>query len=283
MCYNIMRHKFRKSCILITTVLLVVLINPVNAEITDQGVFLPSSDYELEIKPLDYEVKPDYNDGVVGTPIEGFLNIVYWDRILPIHLGTYLDFFKNTQLGDFTRTVFVPSFSVIVGMTFLFFFSRRKNPEQNPESTPAKILAFVREHPGVSEKQIIDAVEKSRGSIAYQLRRLERDGKIRISQRNGRNFYFIRDGVSSYLEEEIQRIFANAETREIFMYLHFHPNQTCTSLAHALNRKVYSIRYYLRKMDSVISISGDKNPVLYSLSEDVQSIVSEMNIYINRV
>ncbi len=177
------RHKIH---IFLCAVLLCVLAGvcgPVSA--FDFYYTYPAED-DLVITPIDYEIVP-VDDGIEGVTITGWLNLVYWKTVLPIYIGSYFDFFEPTPLGNMTSTILVPFLSTIFGICGTFVvFCRRKSPEKNPKSTPAKILTYIQQHKFCSQKQIVNGVGSSRGSVAYQLHRLQIEQKIFAAEVNGK-------------------------------------------------------------------------------------------------
>ena len=235
----------------------------------DEGMYV--GNIELDIYPVDYEIVPDYNDGVVGTPIEGFLNFVYWDRILPIHLGTYLDFFKNTPLGDFTRTVLIPTFTTIIGFCFFVFFSRKSPDYLSP--TAAKILSFLEGHPVSAEPAIIRGVGKSRGAVSYQLHRLLFDGKIYSAEISGKTCYSMSPILIDSPETAVYFMRNNKQQAEIISYLCAHPWATRKEIADAVSLPVDGVRYHLKNIDVGILQKGIREDAeIYAVEDWVKQL-----------
>ena len=72
------------TTIFITFLLLFLVSTPVSAE-TENTYMILSPDYELElvIPPPEYEVVPDYNDGVIVIDVNEWNYIVFWKDLLP--------------------------------------------------------------------------------------------------------------------------------------------------------------------------------------------------------
>jgi len=232
---------------------------------------------DLVIAPADYEIVP-IDDGIEGVTITGWLNLVYWKTVLPIYIGSYFDFFEPTPLGNMTSTILVPLLSTIFGVCGTFaVFCRRRSPEKNPKSTPAKILAYIRQHKFCSQKQIVDGVESSRGSVAYQLHRLQNEQKIFAAEINGRTYYSAHPIDQESLEPVVYGILENETTKSIFKTLYHHPNLTRHEIAGIIGKSPDTVYFHLKKFDDRLLTEVKEEGInYYSLSPDARDVYFRM-------
>ena len=232
---------------------------------------------DLVIAPADYEIVP-IDDGIEGVTITGWLNLVYWKEVLPIYIGSYFDYFEPTPLGNMTSTILVPLLSTIFGICGTFIvFTRRKSPEKNPESTPAKILAYIRQHKFCSQKQIIDGVKSSRGSVAYQLHRLQNEQKIFAAEVNGKTYYSAQQIDPESLEPVIYGILENETAGSIFKTLYRNPNLTRHEIAGIIGKSPDTVYFHLKNFDGRLLAEVKEGGVsYYSLSPDANNAYFSM-------
>ncbi len=268
------RHKIH---IFLCAVLLCVLAGvcgPVSA--FDFYYTYPAED-DLVITPIDYEIVP-VDDGIEGVTITGWLNLVYWKTVLPIYIGSYFDFFEPTHLGNMTSTILVPFLSTIFGICGTFVvFCRRKSPEKNPKSTPAKILTYIQQHKFCSQKQIVNGVGSSRGSVAYQLHRLQIEQKIFAAEVNGKTYYSAHPIDQESLEPVIYGILENETTKSIFKTLYLHPNLTRHEIAWIIGKSPDTVYFHLKNFDGRLLTEGKEGGIsYYSLSPDANDAYFRM-------
>ena len=141
---------------------------------------------ELTFFTPEYDIEPDYNDGVLI--VDGLLHLMYWENTLAFYLLSPLDLFKDTSLGNFTTNHLYPLLMILLSsLAGVLLFSRKSPDYLSP--TAAKVLAFLEEHPVSTEPAIIRGVGKSRGAVSYQLHRLLFDGKIYSAEICGKTCY----------------------------------------------------------------------------------------------
>lgn len=256
------------TTIFITFLLLFLASTPVSAE-TENTYMILSPDYELElvIPPPEYEVVPDYNDGVIVIDVNEWNYIVFWKDLLPQSIARRLELTaENGFLGTLTQTFFLPAFAILISLPFFIIFSRRMNPEEEENSTPARILSYLRYHPASPLQRIVDAVGVSRGSVSYQIMRLEKEGKIVSQEIHGRRYYSSMQSGITPLSAELFRILSHKRTREIFLSLLKKPNQTISLIAEDIGRTPNAVGYQMKKISNAILVkTEEKRNTCYSL------------------
>ena len=240
------------------------------------AVQLPSESYsfeEYEIIPADYDIVPIY-DGTEIHEITGWLNLVYWKDLMFIHIG---HFFDKTPYGEFVGKAIFPIASSLLGLCFFIIFSRRNSPEQDPASTTAKILQYLKEHPGSRQQQIVTGIQKSRGAVAYQLYRLMNENKVEtIDVPNGTGYYLKQDSLSPP-EILVRAALENPQTREILALLSRHPHLTRHQIAEALKKSPDTIYWHLVNIDrKILTVHKKRNGHQYSLSPEAGRIYTEL-------
>ena len=98
---------------------------------------------ELTFFTPEYDIEPDYNDGVLI--VDGLLHLMYWENTLAFYLLSPLDLFKDTSLGNFTTNHLYPLLMILLSSLAGVLLFSRKNPDR-PSPTAAKVLAFLEKH-----------------------------------------------------------------------------------------------------------------------------------------
>jgi len=172
----------------------------------------------------------------------------------------------------------IPLLTTIFGICGSFiFFCRRKSPEKNPKSTPAKILTYIQQHKFCSQKQIVDGMDSSRGSIAYQLHRLQNEQKVFAAEVNGRTYYSAHPVDQESLEPVIYGILENEITGFIFKILYQHPNLARQEIAKLIGRSPDTVYFHLKKFDGrLLTEVKEEGIYYYSLSPDAREVYFRM-------
>ena len=241
---------------------------------TGSAVPLPGQYYdggEYEIIPIDYDVVPIY-DGTEIVEIKGWLNLVYWKELLLDYIGRLFD---GTPYGEFVGKTIFPLASALLGLCFFVIFSRRNSPENDPESTPAKILRYLEEHPGSRQTQIAAGIRKSRGAVAYQLFRLKNENKVATPEEDKTRYYLRQEDLTS-LPTRIRTARENPCQREILELLAQHPYLTRHQIAAHLGKSPDTILWHLSNIDARILITKRKpHGYQYSLSSEAGHIYGQ--------
>lgn len=219
----------------------------------DEGMYV--GNIELDIYPVDYEIVPDYDDGVIGYTVDGWFSLLHWRDLLAVHLLIPLDFFEDTELGYFSGFYLYPLLIILLSsLAGILLFSRKSPDHLSP--TAAKVLAFLEEHPVSTEPAIIRGVGKSRGAISYQLHRLLFDGKIYSAEICGKTCYSTSPILADAPKTAVYFLRNNRQQAEIILYLCSHPWATRKEIADAVSLPVDSVRYHLGNMDARILQKG---------------------------
>lgn len=242
---------------------------------TVSAVPLPGqySDGAYEVASLDYDVVPIY-DGTELKEISGWNNLIYWKHRLFAEINTLAEI---TSQSEFVGTVILPILGALLGLCFFVIFSRRNSPEKDPASTPAKILRYLKEHPGSSQHQIASGIHKSRGSVAYQLFRLMDESKVdTIKVQKGTGYYLKLDELSPPAILMCAAL-ENPHMREILELLYQHPHLTRHQIAQHLEKSPDTIYWYLTNLDSsLLTVQKKRGGHLYSLSPEAGRIYTEL-------
>ena len=139
---------------------------------------------------------------------------------------SYRSFFDKTPYGEFAGKTILPIASTLLGLCFIIIFNRRNSPEEDPESTPAKILRYLDEHPGSRQHQIAAGSRKSRGAVAYQLHRLVRERKLNTTDGQKSIRYYPSQTDKHSLNTAVLSALQDPYQREILNILHQYPRIT---------------------------------------------------------
>lgn len=225
---------------------------------------------ELTFFTPEYDIEPDYNDGVVI--VDGLLHLMYWENTLAFYLLSPLDLFKDTSLGNFTTNHLYPLLMILLSSLAGVLLFSRKNPDRL-SPTAAKVLAFLEEHPVSTEPAIIRGVGKSRGAVSYQLHRLLFDGKIYSAEISGKTCYSMSPILIDSPETAVYFMRNNKQQAEIISYLCAHPWATRKEIADAVSLPVDGVRYHLKNIDIGILQKGIREDAeIYAVEDWVKQL-----------
>lgn len=225
---------------------------------------------DIIIKPADHEIVPidDGNKIIEATPL---MRIYLWR----MEVASFVDsLFRNTEYRDFARLYIIPTLStLLLGINLLpFLFSRRMFPEKNPNSSAAKILAYLKEHEGTTQQKIVNGVNLSRGSVAYQLKRFEKENKVYVCEYSGKKYYFTHPEPQDSVRCEILKILSDDSLSSIFMLLYKNQKLTRSDISECLGKSEDVVYYRLGKIGERVIISvreGHRN--YYSLTKKARA------------
>ena len=225
---------------------------------------------ELTFFTPEYDIEPDYNDGVLI--VDGLLHLMYWENTLAFYLLSPLDLFKDTSLGNFTTNHLYPLLMILLSsLAGVLLFSRKSPDYLSP--TAAKVLAFLEEHPVSTEPAIIRGVGKSRGAVSYQLHRLLFDGKIYSAEISGKTCYSMSPILIDSPETAVYFMRNNKQQAEIISYLCAHPWATRKEIADAVSLPVDGVRYHLKNIDVGILQKGIREDAeIYAVEDWVKQL-----------
>ena len=225
---------------------------------------------ELTFFTPEYDIEPDYNDGVII--VDGLLHLMYWENTLAFYLLSPLDLFKDTSLGNFTTNHLYPLLMILLSsLAGVLLFSRKSPDYLSP--TAAKILAFLEKHPVSTEPAIIRGVGKSRGAVSYQLHRLLFDGKIYSAEISGKTCYSMSPILIDSPETAVYFMRNNKQQAEIISYLCAHPWATRKEIADAVSLPVDGVRYHLKNIDVGILQKGIREDAeIYAVEDWVKQL-----------
>ena len=229
-----------------------------------------AADSELTFFTPEYDIEPDYNDGVII--VDGLLHLMYWENTLAFYLLSPLDLFKDTSLGNFTTNHLYPLLMILLSsLAGVLLFSRKSPDYLSP--TAAKVLAFLEEHPVSTEPAIIRGVGKSRGAVSYQLHRLLFDGKIYSAEISGKTCYSMSPILIDSPETAVYFMRNNKQQAEIISYLCAHPWATRKEIADAVSLPVDGVRYHLKNIDVGILQKGIREDAeIYAVEDWVKQL-----------
>ena len=252
--------------ILIFAVILytVLLFVPADDHITTGVVHYPISG--ITIMPGDGHLVSDETDDPIVEVTEFDFSMQSWVYLILYEIINLpvLPVWPTEILGILIRTV-TGIITLVTSGYILFLYTRRKLSD-NPKSRAMKILAYLREHPGATQTEIVKATGYSRGSVAYNLQRLQQDCRVsRITSR-----YYPADEYPTEKEAGADRVLRNAQRQRIFRIIAEHPGISRKQLAEEMQIPVSTLRWHLGKLtkEHLVLSEVKQHTICYSVNPD---------------
>ncbi len=158
----------------------------------------------------------------------------------------------------------------VLGMGLFLFACTRRTISEDPASRPMQILFRIREYPGCSMKDIIGKTGFSRGSVTYNLYRLERAKKIRSETRRGMVHYYTVSGQADTTSELLADILAKEKSAKFFCMILSCPGIIQKDLAAAVDLPVSTVQWHLTRMvlDTAVAGIREKKTIHYTVTEE---------------
>lgn len=156
-----------------------------------------------------------------------------------------IELFSGTVLQNII-IILIPVVTAFGGYLLFLRFASAKSCTPSP--IPEKILSFLHEHNGSSQKQIIEAVSTSRGSVSYHLQNLEKKGFLKVVRANGVAQYFLTSAAPASAEHAaVLRFLSRKKSGAALRMLFGRKEITLKELAAALHISETTVRWYLEQ------------------------------------
>lgn len=254
--------------LILSIILLACFVFPTTAETiyvnTPSSVFLPGNPDEFV--PID--------DGTKIIESDIFLDLYFWRAKLSLFLNRI---FYDNPYRKFVQTNLLPFLSIFIGCLTCLILSIRKKPDYNdPTSTTSKILSFLEGHQIATKSSIAKGIEKSRGSVSYQLHRLTTDLKIHTAKIHGKTYYSLAKYSPDDLITSINLLKNSKQAYAIIIYICKHPYVTRKEIMDNLSISINSLRYNLKIIDSRIIVCERHGGIeKYTIEERAKQILEE--------
>src|ERR1044072_4988862 len=136
-----------------------------------------------------------------------------------------------------------------------------------------RILEFIHNNPGSHFRKIKKDLNLSVGTIQYQLKKLEDDGKIISLENNFYKFYFP-IGVFQERQKELLQVINHESLRTILFYIIEKQNLSKNEIANYLNISYSSVNWHLERLISYNMLTEKKEgkSTRYSLNTNFNNI-----------
>jgi predicted transcriptional regulator len=249
----------RLRLFVVVLIILSLFVMPAAGE-TDGVIHYPISGYT--VMPVDGDFVSDETD----API---VEITEFQFSVPYILASLLIFFNVGVVPVWaaeTIVIIIGIFTTIITIItsgYLLILYTRKSSE-NSKSRTMQILSYLKEHPGVSETDIVNATGFSRGSVSYNLRKLLEDGRVsKISSR-----YYPYDASPSETEAKAEKVLGNKRRQRIFKIILENPGISQKQLADEMQMPLSTLRWHLGKLEdaNLIQIEAKQHMTCYSVN-----------------
>ena len=229
---------------------------------------------DVVITPNSERIEP-INDGKEIIPDETGNRLLDFQRRVSV---AFIEFFDGSILQN-VIIILIPVITAFGGYFVILRFTSAKS--RTPSPVPEKILSYLHEHNGSSQKQIVEAVSVSRGSVSYHLKNLEKKGIIKSVRANGVSQYFLTSAAPASAEHAvILRILSRKKSGAALLYIAEQKRVNRKALADALFVNETTARWYLEQFVScgLVVLEEIDGNVWYCITERVEEILHEMDL-----
>ncbi len=226
----------------------------------------------MKISPL-LEKDAPIDDGTEIKVIEGWDRLKIWRQILLTRLSLLFD-------GTIAQDILIllsPFIFALLGFLAIFRWATTKKRNQSPYRE--KILAHIKANPGCTQKQLIVAMECSRGSVCYHLDKLQRAEKIqRIYTGRAPRYYLAAAKTENPLEQSLRYLLSLKKSGRVLHTLSEHPAATRKELAELLSISPQTVHWYLRTFTEkeLLTTAKDGHELRYSLTNEAAEIYERL-------
>lgn len=129
------------------------------------------------------------------------------------------------------------------------------------------IIHTIEHFPGIRYKELMKIVRLSYGTLSYHLRRMEKEGFIKVDRTNKvTRFYTVNINELEYI---VLKLCRNPIRRMIMQYLITHNQATLEEIMQYASRSRSTITWHLKilRKNNLITINKINKTLLYSLNE----------------
>ncbi|WP_338093506.1 winged helix-turn-helix transcriptional regulator [Methanorbis furvi] len=223
-------------------------------------VYFPLSG--ITVSPGDPDLISDGMDD--ENPI---IEVTGFDFSKPAFVALFLDLFNIHDIPVWAAEGIALALAVFTGGFAAFLFTRRKLSE-DPASRPMQILAFITEHHGCRQSDIITGTGFSRGSVSYNLIRLIRKKKIR--KIDGEEAVTYVPAGTKYDEKDLGLVLLTHEKPlKIFTVIAKNPGISQKQIGERTGLPTSTLRWHLSRLEKyqVICMEKDRNLTQYTASQ----------------
>ena len=129
------------------------------------------------------------------------------------------------------------------------------------------ILAYLQKHPGAQQTEIINATGFSRGSVSYNLKRLNQEMKI-YKTKDSIARYYTHDTYHTEKDRKAWKLLENESRMNIFKIIHNNPSISQRQLSKNSRIPMTTLRWHLDKLigEELILVENHKNTTCYSVN-----------------
>lgn len=220
---------------------------------------------------VDVVTSPDGEENIFSDETQ------YVPKFLRPILTPILLFIADVVDGTIIHSFVLLIISVVTIVAGFFGFTSPKR--RKPSPIPDKILAFLHEHNGSSQKQIIEAVSASRGSTSYHLQNLEQKGYLKVVRANGVAQYFLTSAAPASAEHAaVLRFLSRKKSGAALRMLFEQKEITRKELAGVLHISETTARWYLEQFVVCgLAVSREEEGgVYYCITKEAEDVLHNL-------
>ena len=232
---------------------------------------------EYEVSPIYEEIIP-IDDGKEIHEVKGFEHLLIWREFFIGKIGFALGDSSFLDMLIF----FSPILYALLGFFVILRFASAKS--RNPSPIPEKILSFLHEHNGSSQKQIVEAVSASRGSVSYHLKNLEQKGYLKVVRANGVTQYFLTSAASASAEHAaVLRFLSRKKSGTVLRLLFERKKIARKELSAVLHISETTAWWYLEQFEQcgLVVSREEEGCVYYCITKETEDVLQNLIFELN--
>ncbi|MCZ9313365.1 MAG: hypothetical protein O0V67_08290 [Methanocorpusculum sp.] len=229
----------------------------------------------IQAEPIYENVTPVYDGKSINAVEDGWDSLPIWRQIIITDVSAC---FEGTILHR-PYLFAAPVLFVLLGLFCILRFTSTKKRERSP--IPKKLLAYIKTHPGSTQKQLLAAMKTSRGSVCYHLDKLGNAKKLqKVYSGNVPRYYPATEQTFTEdpLEHALRQLVSRKKSGIFLRTLHEHPGITRKELAELLGVLPTTIHWYLHTHanECIVSMERDGHEFHYALTAEAKQIYERL-------
>ncbi|MDO5845839.1 MAG: winged helix-turn-helix transcriptional regulator [Methanocorpusculum sp.] len=226
---------------------------------------------EPTLPPSSLPAPAEHN--IITTPAPKYPTLNYSGIPTPASTATACPTLPPQKSGGTSPLLllFAKIIPIICAAVLILVCYMRCGCSREPDSKAMTVRAYIGEHPGSMESDIISGTGFSRGSTVHTLRRLLKENMIHAEPYH-KSLRYYPAGTADRMKKIIDAVLSHEKTAQIFQALREHPGSTLKELSAATGQSPQAVRWYLAQFtaDGIVVRERKGRYIVYSLAKGAE-------------